>query len=209
MERVLGVINKEPIENIEELTEIQDFVNNLDKKMSSIRDLINDVMGKMGLLEDYQYKLLEEEFNRTWISFSKPLEIFRAEFDCRRRMKRDERDFFQDLRLMNEKLVKDFDEIKIEFDILQRSEELTEYEDSVVKCDLLYEKVERALHVSEVANRREGLFNLKKTDFSEIDVLKTQFLPYNLMWNLARDYFYKIGTWMNGPLSDIDRDKIT
>ena len=84
-------------------------------------------------------------------------------------MKKDEREFFQDLRLMNEKLLKDFDEIKIEFDILQRSEELSEYEDSVIKCDVLYEKVERALAIAEVANRREGLFNLKKTDFQEID----------------------------------------
>ena len=124
-------------------------------------------------------------------------------------MKRDEREFFQDLRLMNEKLLKDFDEIKIEFDILQRSEELTEYEDSVIKCDVLYDKIERAIAIAEVANRREGLFKLKKADFMEIDHLKGQFLPYNTMWNLARDYFYKIGTWMNGPLSDIDRDKIT
>ena len=73
---------------------------------------------------------------------------------------------------MNEKLIKDFDEIKIEFDILQRSEELTEYEDSVIKCDVLYDKIERAISIAEVANRREGLFKLKKTDFTEIDHLK-------------------------------------
>ena len=94
MERVLGIINKEPIKDIEELTDIIDFVNNLDQKMKVIRNLIQDAMSKMGLLEDYQYKLLEEEFTRTWISFSKPLEIFRAEFGCRRRMKKDEREFF-------------------------------------------------------------------------------------------------------------------
>jgi hypothetical protein len=33
-------------------------------------------------------------------------------------MKKDERDFFSDLRFMTEKLLKDFDEVKIEFDIL-------------------------------------------------------------------------------------------
>lgn len=33
-------------------------------------------------------------------------------------------------------------------------------------------------------------------------------MPYNTLWNLAREYFYKIGNWMNGPLGDIDRDKI-
>lgn len=177
--------------------------------MLGIRELINDVMGKMSLLEAYQYKLLEEEFTRTWISFSKPLDIFKAEFLCRRRLNRDQKDFFQDLRLMIEKLMKDFDEIKIEYDILQRSEELTEYEDSVIKCDALLEKLDRALDIAEIANRREGLFKLRKTDFKDIEKLKNEFMPYNIMWNLARDYFYKIGTWMNGPLSEIDRDKIT
>ena len=34
-------------------------------------------------------------------------------------------------------------------------------------------------------------------------------MPYNAMWNLSRDYFYKVNTWMNGPLIEFDRDKIT
>jgi len=73
----------------------------------------------------------------------------------------------------------------------------------------LLEKIERAIAIAEIANRREGLFKLRKTDFKEIEQLKSQFIPFNTMWNLARDYFYRIGTWMNGPLCDIDRDKIT
>lgn len=153
--------------------------------------------------------MVEEEFTRTWISFSKPLEIFRAEYNCRRRMKKDEREFFTDLRIMTEKLFKDFDEIKIEFDILQRSEELNEYEDAVGKCDILFEKVESALAIAEVVNRREGLFRLKLTDFNEIEQIKAQFTPYNTLWNLAREYFYKISTWMTGPLIEFDREKIT
>jgi hypothetical protein len=86
---------------------------------------------------------------------------------------------------------------------------MSEYEDSAIKCDLLGEKIERAIAIAEIANRREALFKLKRTDFNEIEQLKVQFTPYNTMWNLGRDYFYKINTWMNGPLSDIDRDKIT
>lgn len=78
----------------------------------------------------------------------------------------------------------------------------------MTKCDSLLDKLERALAVAEVANRRENLFNLKLTDFSEIDNLKAAFTPYNQVWCLAREYFYKIGNWMSGPLGDIDRDKI-
>ena len=50
---ILAIINKEPIANIEELTDITNFLNNLDSKMMDIRALIQDVMGKMGLLEEY------------------------------------------------------------------------------------------------------------------------------------------------------------
>ena len=78
----------------------------------------------------------------------------------------------------------------------------------MIKCDNLYDKLERAIEVAEIANRREGLFNLKKSDFTELEGFKERFMPYNTLWNLARDYFYKSGHWMNGPLGDIDRDKI-
>lgn len=40
VENILGIINKEPIDNIEELTDTLNFVNNLDKKMLGIRNLI-------------------------------------------------------------------------------------------------------------------------------------------------------------------------
>lgn len=113
------------------------------------------------------------------------------------------------MRVMVEKLQRDFEELKIDFEILQRSDDLrTDYDDAVTKCDALYDKLERALETAEIANRREGLFSLKKTDFSEIDVFKEKFTPFNTLWCLARDYFYKSGHWLNGPLGDIDRDKI-
>ena len=110
---------------------------------------------------------------------------------------------------MIEKLQRDFEELKIDFEILQRSDDLrTDYDDAVIKCDNLYDKLDRAIEIAEITNRREALFNLQKSDFSELEIFKNKFLPFNTMWNLARDYFYKSGTWMNGPLGDIDRDKI-
>jgi hypothetical protein len=67
---------------------------------------------------------------------------------------------------MVERLQREFEEIKIDFEILQRRDDLrSDYEDAVNKCDSLMEKVERALMIAEIANRRELLFNIKKTDF--------------------------------------------
>jgi hypothetical protein len=82
--------------------------------------------------------------------------------------------------------------LKVDFEILQRSDDLrTDYEDAVTKCDTFYEKIERALSIAETSNRREALFKLQPTDFSEIEELKDRFMPFNTVWCLARQYFYK------------------
>ena len=36
-------------------------------------------MNKLGLLESYEYRLKEYEFNATWEAFSKPLQIFESQ----------------------------------------------------------------------------------------------------------------------------------
>jgi hypothetical protein len=66
-----------------------------------------------------------------------------------------------------------------------------------------------AVHFSIISNRREELFKLKTTDFGELMKLRAAFSPYFILWNLARDYKYKQPVWMSGPMSDIDRDKLT
>lgn len=107
----------------------------------------------MSLLERYECKLTEDEFARTWRSFSKPLDIFKAEGFCKSRMKRDEREFFSDLRTMVDRLLRDFEFLKVEYEIVERSEDLrTDFEDAVGKCDTLLDKLERSISLAEVAN---------------------------------------------------------
>lgn len=57
-------------------------------------------MGKLALLEKYQYWLKEEEFNNTWTSFSRPLEIFEYQSICVSRLKMLDDRFYEELREM-------------------------------------------------------------------------------------------------------------
>ena len=58
-------------------------------------------------------------------------------------------------------------------------------------------------------NRRESLFELKKTDFKNLIGLHNEFKPYKDMWYYARDFYFNETTWMTGFLNSIDREEIT
>jgi NAD+--asparagine ADP-ribosyltransferase len=79
VKKILEIINKDKFENIEDLTEVSEFLNNLDLQMKAIQDIIKAAMDKMTLLEKYpseDAKMSEDEFNCTWDTFARPLEIF-------------------------------------------------------------------------------------------------------------------------------------
>ena len=95
--------------------------------MIDIRQAINEVMRKLTLLEGHQHRLKEEEFTKTWISFSRPLDIIKARQECHKRMKSEEKTFYEELGESKKQLVKEAVLVKDAFNILQRVNSLDEY----------------------------------------------------------------------------------
>ncbi len=92
-------IAKEP-QNIEELVELKDYNDNIRRHNNPIIEAITAAMDKMNLLERFQYRLSEEKFGRTWISFSRPLEIYISVEDCQEKLKIQKKEFEEQLKDM-------------------------------------------------------------------------------------------------------------
>lgn len=69
-------------------------------------------------------------------------------------------------------------------------EDLNQYESAAWQCDAIYDFFEKLQDESVIINRWEGLFKLKKTDYTQLHNLANEFKPYNEMWNLAWNYFF-------------------
>lgn len=209
MEGVLKIIKHQTTyRDIEHVTETKQYVKNLPDKMLQIRALIKDAMSKMTLLEKYQRSLTKEEMANTWFSISKPLSIFEAQGDCIELLEIFSDRFAVDLNEMRATLANEVKSIESEFETVSRYESIQIYERAVNKCDQIYDRLDSAIATSQVVNRREKIYNQPPTEYTKIHEIKRSFLPLNSLWNYARDYFYKINLWMNGPISDIDRDKM-
>jgi hypothetical protein len=86
---------------------------------------------------------------------------------------------------MNEDIARDLDDLKFEFEHLTRFSELTEFPDAHQKCLELSDRLDNISFQSNLANNRELLFSLKKTNYTEIDGLVKDFEPYNKLWDLC------------------------
>ena len=143
------------------------------------------------------------------LTFSEPLRISDHELNARERIEDLEKKFLEELGEDTERLAKESEEIKQEFEILQGFENSQEHEMAARCCGLLEKKLAGALAWSAVYNRREKLFDVKITDYTALRKIQKQFEPYNKLWGYAREIDLKKGRWMGGHLNEIDRDQIT
>jgi len=143
------------------------------------------------------------------LTFSEPLRIHDHELDARERIETLEKKFLEELGEDTETLAKESEEIKQEFEILQGFENSQEHDLAASCCDKLEKKLGYALARSKVYNRRQKLFDVKITDYTELRKIDKQFDPYNKLWGYAREIDHKKRRWMGGHLNEIDRDEIT
>ena len=96
--------------------------------MKGVNKAIQEVMSKMALLEHYQCRLKEDEFEKTWTSFARPLDIFEYQQECWSRLKLLEDWYFDELWEMTSVQERNMDDVKIQLDMIQIIEELPKYE---------------------------------------------------------------------------------
>lgn len=210
VERTIAVLDNRNTRDIEELTEVKEFVKNLPLQRQRIGSIIKEVLQQQALLEEYQVLRPEEELQRTYRSFAEPLRIGEHALDCRLHLEDMEKEFFLQLRTMNENLARDIEEAQRELEILQAHERLAEQREAEERCASLAETLEGCRHDALVSKRRERLFEVRESNFEElVSKLEESFAPYGRVWGLARAFSSNQERWMRGPLADIDRDQLT
>ena len=177
--------------------------------MGEIQKRISDIMSKLDLLEEMNYKISKEDFEKSWSSFGLPQKVYLKKEKCLKNLGGLERKFAEDLMKQQTDLAYEVEMIKKDVEKLMKLGDLENYMQISKEFSYMAEKIDKAIQEGEVINRREGILKWKKSDFSEIDKLKKEFMPYYQVWIYARNYYFKEQDTMNNPLNSVDRESLT
>ena len=98
--------------------------------------------------------------------------IFEDAGECVEFIEAKEKDFFFQLGLKNVELLKDIEECNVAFDIIQSFDKMQAFENAAQRCDFLDKQLDDCTAWAELQNSREILFEVRQTDFSEIDAIR-------------------------------------
>ena len=202
-------LKKSP-ENIEEMHELRTYAKSkLPQILQDIDGKISSIMNKMGLLDEMRHKLSFDDYSKCWGSYGLPKKLFNKKEKCLQAMINNERVFIDNLMKQQGELSLEIQNIKNDLEILMKCGELENYEKISGDFFDIGERIRRATNEGDIINRREEILNYKTSDYSEIEKIKKIFTPYNKVWDLARNSYFKLPQILGSALNSIDRDGVT
>ena len=170
--------------------------------------MIKGVTDKVQVLDNNFFQLTEQENISIWEAFARPMEIQEEQGDCVQLLEDLSNTFQGDLRIMQTKLIKEIQDIQAEFESIKEYEELSSQLEAGRRTEKLEERISDTIDEARTCNHREMLFGQAETDFSGIKIIKESFEPYNKLWQLATQYYNRIGNWMNGEVAELDGEAL-
>lgn len=178
------------------LVEIREFIKDSPNKVANLELKVASVGKHMLLLEDFSRKYDEKEFGKYWSCKMWPLEISSEITLGAIQIEKQEEAFMYKLDNEKEEFKK---QLKVRQETLEKIKKFKNLEDSknfAADCDLLEKTLMADAEKVQKFNEREGLFNLDRSEYPELDTIHEEFQPYNKLIPMAYEISWKIKDWM-------------
>ena len=180
---------REPTRNIEQLTELKSFMQNLPLDIEKQKIEMNKCFDIYRILEDFNFRFNKEDMDRRWHIFGCPRDtmdlVNKMKKDCEKEkvrfldeMKEQQEEFRETIENL-ERTILNFNQHQQ----LKNHEEVAQIAMDINKCIIQFQEDARKF------NSREALFDMDTTDYSKISTMQRDFLPYSNLWITANSWF--------------------
>jgi dynein heavy chain len=206
----IGASLSRQVNNLDELEVLRTEAQQIELVLENIRKKIDVIMKKMEMADELYYQMPYEDFKTSWKSMEFPNKIRERAQRTLMRLDKREKELGDLLKADQLDLDLDMGKIALEFDRLNKIDDLEKTDYASKEFVELKVRLDNAIEKSQKIQNGERIMNLPKlTDYSNLHEFKKTFSPFNQFWEYASNYQYRFLTSLENQLADIDRTLFT
>jgi dynein heavy chain len=200
-------LSKRP-ENIEQLTELEEYINSLGNILGALQNFIAEMMSYQNVLEKYKYKTDLDSGTQRWSVFGFPKKIASKCAEVQESNVAVKRRFKDEMMGEQANFLKTVHELEQQVVGLENLVDLSD----VANIASVVKEVETRLNAAQAKvklfNSREMLFEVDITDYEELNRIQRNFEPYSNLWQTAKEWLELSMQWKKGRFVDLNADDI-
>ncbi|NXD64149.1 DYH1 protein, partial [Eolophus roseicapillus] len=194
--------------NIEELSELREWMKSVPEQLAVQEELIREVMEDYQVMEKFLYNLTEEDFSDKWTASYWPLKITKQAESLLHQHQEDE-DRFRKNHVVDQNSFQDkLEEMELIVGGFSIQTDASQANGLANKAREVRKQLQELQNLAAVYNNRERIFGIKATNYGGLSRMVKDFQPYHDLWTTVSDWMRQHEKWMNDPLMEIDSEQI-
>lgn len=196
---------KKPPQTIDELTDLRNFIKDCGPDIEKKKKEIDDCMKVYKILDDFNFEMGVVDLNAKWDLYGAPkrlvklmeertVELDKLKETMIKEMEQDQEDFEEML-----------DNLELTVGGFDANVKLDKYMDIAHEASNIDDKIKDCLDAAKTFNSREYLVGKETTDYSRLNKLAKDFVPYSSLWRTASISTMKFNTCDQGWVGRLEK----
>jgi dynein heavy chain len=194
--------------NIEELTELQELIDNVDKKLDPAAEQIQFLLENFSILEDFNCPIPYDVFDHKWRVIGWPKKIMDQVEKTKILIEDRKAKFLKTMKEEQSTFALTLDILAEEIDTLSKYNSIKQVDEVAEHCQSLDKRIQEATDNAALMCSREILFNAEVTDYSQLSVIKKTYEPYKQLWSTSANWLKTHDEWSNGSFLNLEGEKV-
>jgi dynein heavy chain len=205
--KITKALSKRP-DNVEQLTELEDYVGGLGNTMSVLQSCISEMLDYDKLLEKFKFKTEFDYGQNKWNVFGAPAKVATKCAEVTESNNVIKRRFKEDMDAEQDVFTKSVDELETQVTELAAFNDLSDVTNIAAKVEEVGAKLKVASEKAKLFNSRESLFDAEVTDYEDLARVQRSYEPFFNLWQTALEWTNISKTWINSQFVDLDSEEI-
>ena len=205
--KVVKNLSKRP-ENIEELTELEEFVAGVNNQLAPLAGGITNMMEYHDILDEFSHKVDSDHSNFKWNVFRLPTKVLAKCEEVSHNNVNIKRRFLDEMVDEQRLYTRTLSDLENDVQSLENYIDAADVEFVYERVCSLEERLESANEQARKFNSRETLFDTEITDYEDLSRIGKMFEPYAFLWKTTKDWTDSYKNWTEGKFVDLESEFI-
>eukprot|EP01105_Mastigella_eilhardi_P018534 TRINITY_DN42_c0_g2_i2.p1 TRINITY_DN42_c0_g2~~TRINITY_DN42_c0_g2_i2.p1 ORF type:complete len:4316 (+),score=1161.39 TRINITY_DN42_c0_g2_i2:1869-12950(+) len=202
-DQILHKLEEKP-PNIEALMDTKQYMTTIPILLKQLQRKIDNVIVYYDTLESFNYNLQQDQFNNRWLVMRWPQRITEKVEEVTLYQEKDKITFFKQFTEAKQTFDEKLENLKKNVSAISRSSDISQHEIMSSQVKAVRQQLKECQDTVKVFNRRERLFGIELSPFTDVTALVKAFDPFHNLWTTASEWISSYDSWMKSTFASLN-----
>jgi dynein heavy chain len=199
---------QQPPEGIDDLTDTKKYITEIGATIQKLQIEIDGCMRMYDIATEFNHEFTNGENDDKWSLYGAPQRVMAVIEEQVQILEKEKERFLKEMEIEQEEFMENLDNLGTTVDGFASYDNMDKYLENAEAVESINQRLQECIEKARMYNQREYLVGKDTTDYSKLQQISKDFLPYSNLWLTTRQWYERHKSWTEGKWEDLDPEEL-